>query len=155
MPEEIHNRVWMSRQLGLVSCGLLALWAIGITGLSAWAASSSSGKATPQGHAEAGRSHFNGRGVCYYCHGVDGRIDKRPELAADTAALIARLNPPPADLRNSKTLHLKNDKQRAKAVREGHPGTGMFPDTTMTDQELADTLAYLALLRSEGSGAHK
>lgn len=138
-----------------MSCGLLALWAAGMTGFSAWAASSSSGKATLQGHAETGRSLFNGKGVCYYCHGVDGRIDKRPELAADTAALITRLNPPPADLRNSKTLHLTNDKQRAKAVREGHPGTGMFPDTTMTDQELADTLAYLALLRSEGTGAHK
>jgi hypothetical protein len=76
---------------------------------------------------------------------------KRPELAADTAALIARLNPPPADLRNPNALHLKNDKQRAQAVREGHPGTGMFPDTTITDQELADTLAYLAFLRKEGS----
>jgi hypothetical protein len=27
----------------------------------------------------------------------------------------------------------------------------MFPDTTMTKQELTDTLAYLALLRHEGS----
>ena len=35
----------------------------------------------------------------------------------------------------------------ARAIREGHPGTGMFPDTAMTNQELTDTLAYLALLR--------
>jgi hypothetical protein len=27
----------------------------------------------------------------------------------------------------------------------------MFPDKRMTDQELTDTLAYLALLRREGS----
>jgi hypothetical protein len=27
----------------------------------------------------------------------------------------------------------------------------MFPDTRMTAQDLTDTLAYLALLRSEGS----
>lgn len=108
-----------------------------------------------QGNAEAGRSLFNGKGVCYYCHGMDGYRDKLPQLEADTAALIARLNPPPSDLRNSKTLHLKNDKQRAKAVREGHPGTGMFPDTTMTNQELADTLAYLALLRKQGSAEPK
>ncbi|MCS6291505.1 MAG: c-type cytochrome [Nitrospira sp.] len=108
-----------------------------------------------QGNAGAGRAVFNGKGVCYYCHGVDGQMEKRPQLAADTAALIARLSPPPADLRNSKTLHLKNDKQRAKAVREGHPGTGMFPDTTMTNQELADTLAYLALLRKGGAAAPK
>lgn len=111
--------------------------------------------ASAQGSAEAGRSLFNGKGVCYYCHGMDGYRDKLPQLEADTAALIARLNPPPADLRNSKSLHLKNDKQRAQAVREGHPGTGMFPDTTMTNQELADTLAYLALLRNEGSVARK
>jgi mono/diheme cytochrome c family protein len=111
--------------------------------------------ASAQGNAEAGRSLFNGKGVCYYCHGMDGYRDKLPQLEADTAALIARLNPPPSDLRNSKTLHLKNDKQRAKAVREGHPGTGMFPDTTMTNQELADTLAYLTILRNEGSAARK
>lgn len=103
-----------------------------------------------QGDAERGRGVFNGKGLCYYCHGVDGHIEKRPQLAADTVALIAHLNPPPADLRNSKALHLKNDKQRAKAVREGHPGTGMFPDTTMTNQELADTLGYLSVLRKEG-----
>jgi len=111
--------------------------------------------ASAQGNAEAGRSLFNGKGVCYYCHGMDGYRGKLPQLEADTAALIARLNPPPADLRNSKALHLKNDKQRAKAVREGHPGTGMFPDTTMTNQELADTLAYLALLRKEGTAGPK
>jgi hypothetical protein len=93
--------------------------------------------------------------VCYYCHGIDGDKDRRPQLAPDTAALIAQLNPPPVDLKNPKLLHLKTDKQRAHAIREGHPGTGMFPDTTMTTQELTDTLAYLALLRSEGSAKRK
>ena len=108
-----------------------------------------------QASAHAGRSVFNGKGVCYYCHGVDGYRDKLPSLEADTAALIARLNPPPADLRKAKTLRLTGDDARAKAIREGHPGTGMFPDTRMTDQELSDTLAYLALLRSEGSAKRK
>jgi mono/diheme cytochrome c family protein len=102
------------------------------------------------GSAEAGRSIFNGKGVCYYCHGVDGDREKLPTLEADTAALIARLTPPPADLRNPKSLRLKTDQARAKVIREGHEGTGMFPDTRMTDQELADTLAYLALLRQPG-----
>ncbi len=111
--------------------------------------------AAAQGDVERGRAVFNGTGVCYYCHGVDGQIEKRPQLAADTAALIAGLSPPPADLRNSKALHLKSDKQRAKAVREGHPGTGMFPDTRMTNQELVDALAYLALLRKEGAAVPK
>lgn len=116
--------------------------------------SASASKPKQQGHAAAGRSVFNGKGVCYYCHGVDGYRDKVPQLEADTAALIARLNPPPADLRNPKSLRLKTDKARAKIIREGHEGTAMFPDTTMTDQDIADTLAYLALLRREGVQAH-
>jgi hypothetical protein len=73
-----------------------------------------------------------------------------PPLESDTAALVARLNPPPADLRRPKSLRLQNDKARAKIVREGHEGTGMFPDTTLTDQQIADILAYLAVLRQEG-----
>ncbi len=93
--------------------------------------------------------------MCYYCHGIDGNKDQRPQLAADTAALITQLNPQPVDLRDPKVLHLKTDKQRTRAIREGHTGTGMFPDTTMTDQEIRDTLAYLALLRSEGSAKRK
>jgi len=118
----------------------------------AWAGSQSSNKsAKVQGNAARGREIFNGKGVCYYCHGMDGYRDKLPQLETDTAALIARLNPPPTDLRNPKALHLNTDKQRFRVIREGHTGTGMFPDTTMTDQELADTLAYLAVLRREGS----
>ncbi|TKS62148.1 MAG: hypothetical protein EWM73_02763 [Nitrospira sp.] len=118
----------------------------------AWAGSPTLPKsAKAAGDAERGRAVFNGKGVCYYCHGIDGNKDQRPQLAADTAALIAQLNPQPTDLRNPKVLYLKSDKQRARAIREGHPGTGMFPDTRMTDQELTDTLAYLALLRHEGS----
>ncbi|MDF0642482.1 MAG: hypothetical protein P0111_00505 [Nitrospira sp.] len=70
-----------------------------------------------------------------------------PAHRADTAALIERLNPAPAELRNPKALRLRTDRERAKAIRKAHPGTGMFPDTTITDQELADTLAFLALLR--------
>ena len=106
--------------------------------------------AAAQGDAERGLAVFNGKGVCYYCHGIDGNKDQRPQLAADTAALIEQLNPPPSDLRNRKGLRLTTDKARFNAIREGHPGTGMFPDTTMTTQELTDTLAYLARLRREG-----
>lgn len=135
---------------GLCLIGVLVTQPPFLTGGNASAASPAKAKAEPQGRAEAGRSVFNGKGVCYYCHGMDGYRDKLPQLAADTAALIAQLNPQPTDLRNPKSLHLKTDKQRARIIREGHPGTGMFPDTTMTDQELADTLAYLAQLRREG-----
>lgn len=116
----------------------------------AWAESSASQPSgTLKGNAGRGREIFNGKGACYFCHGIDGYLDRRPRLNADTAALIARLNPPPADLRNPAALRLKTNKERSRAIREGHTGTGMFPDTTMTDQELADTLVYLALLRKD------
>jgi hypothetical protein len=82
---------------------------------------------------------------------VDGYLEQRPQLEADTAAFIASLNPQSPDLRNPKVLHLKSDKQRRRAIRVGHPGTGMFPDKTMTDQGLADTIAYLSMIRREGS----
>jgi mono/diheme cytochrome c family protein len=118
--------------------------------MNAWAGPSPSPKSTTAaGDAEQGRAVFNGKGVCYYCHGIDGNKDQRPKLTADTTALITQLNPQPVDLRNPKALYLKTDKQRAHAIREGHPGTGMFPDKRMTDQELTDTLAYLTLLRRD------
>ena len=137
---------------GFFLMGWLAIQFIHLPGINAWASSLPSSKGTKAaGDAGRGRAVFNGKGVCYYCHGMDGNMEQRPQLAADTAALIAQLNPPPADLRSPKSLRLTSDNARAKAIRKGHPGTGMFPDTTMTDQELADTLAYLAFLRREGS----
>jgi hypothetical protein len=121
---------------GFIFAGLLASQYIHLFQVNAWAGSPPPSKSTKM----AGD-----------CHGVDGNKDQRPKLTADTAALIAQLNPPPTDLRNPKVQYLTSDKQRAHAIREGHPGTGMFPDTTMTDQEITDTLAYLAVLRQPDS----
>jgi hypothetical protein len=45
-----------------------------------------------------------------------------------------------------KSLKMKTDKERFRAIREGHEGTGMFPDSTLTDQEIRVTLAYLSVL---------
>lgn len=145
----------MFRRLSLACFLLVGLSAIQFTetfDMDVWAGSRSSKKsATDLGDAGRGREVFNGKGVCNYCHGVDGYRDQRPQLTADTASLIAQLSPPPADLRNPKSLQLTSDKARFNAIREGHPGTGMFPDNTMTTQELTDILAYLAVLRHEGS----
>ena len=66
------------------------------------------------GHVERDRSVFNGKGVCYYCHGIDGNKNQRPQLAAATTALIAELNPSPTDLRNPKALRLRADKLCAR-----------------------------------------
>jgi len=143
------------RGLSLACFILMGGWGIQLTEIAemnAWAGSSPSSKSTKAaGDAERGRAVFNGKGVCHYCHGIDGNKDQRPQLSADTAMLITQLNPQPVDLRNPDVLRLNTDKQRARAILDGHPGTGMFPDTTMTNQELADTLAYLALLRQAGS----
>lgn len=116
----------------------------------AWAESTTSPSGgTLKGNVARGREIFNGKGVCYFCHGIDGYLARKPRLEKDTAALIARLNPPPTDLRDPVGLRLKSNKERTRAIREGHPGTGMFPDTTMTDQDMADTLIYLAFIRKD------
>jgi cytochrome c553 len=147
-----RRKVFGALSLAGVAIGWLAILLLLLSAMNAWAGSQSSNKSTKtQGHAKRGRAVFNGKGVCYYCHGVDGYLDRRPQLEADTVALIAQLNPKPADLRNPKSLQLTTDRARAKAIREGHPDTGMFPDSRMTDQELADTIAYLSTLRREGS----
>lgn len=133
---------------------LLVLGAAVLCFASAQPASGGAGPGSTEraaGQAQAGKAVFNGKGVCFYCHGVDGRRDRLPRIEADTAALIAQLNPPPTDLRVPSRLRLKTDRERTSAIRNGHPGTGMFPDTRITDQELADTLAYLAVLRQEGT----
>lgn len=151
------SRTFLSRNLLTKLVVLSSLLFVGSEGMelaspsdSAWAESSTSqpsGKL--KGNVMRGREIFNGKGVCYYCHGIDGYLYRTPRLEADTAALIAKLNPPPSDLRNPETLRLKTNKERSRAIKEGHPGTGMFPDTTMTDQDLADTLLYLALIRKD------
>ena len=145
----------MNKAAWLVVLEVMLLSGLGIPVLptsdtEAWAESTSS-QPTGQlkGNILRGREIFNGKGVCHYCHGIDGYIGRRPRLESDTATLIAKLNPPPSDLRNPETLRLKTNKERSRAIREGHPGTGMFPDTTMTDQDLADTLIYLALIRKD------
>jgi mono/diheme cytochrome c family protein len=118
----------------------LALSAILLAGsASAWAAGS--------GDAERGRAIFNGKGICSYCHGTDGRPDQRPQLSKETADVVARLAPAAPNLRDAKHLRLKTDRERTKIIREGHTGTGMLPDTTLADREVADILAYLAKLR--------
>ncbi|MCS6264430.1 MAG: cytochrome c [Nitrospira sp.] len=100
-----------------------------------------------KGNAGQGQTLFNGKGICHYCHGVDGVLDKKPSLKPDTAAAIAKLSAGAPDLRNRAGLTLKDNKARFRAIREGHPGSGMLPDTTLSDQDITDLLAYLASLR--------
>lgn len=113
-----------------------------------WAESSSSQPGVKhKANVERGRNIFNSS--CYYCHGMDGYLDRLPQMKEDIAARIARLNPPPTDLRDPGVLRLKTNKERARAIREGHPSTGRFGDFTMTDRDMADTLFYLAFIRKD------
>ncbi len=107
------------------------------------------------GDEERGRALYHGKGVCASCHGVDGDPAKHPSMNKDTASVIAKLNPPPPDLRKPDHLRLLSEQQRFKAIRKGHPGTAMLPDPTLTDQEITDILAYLARLRSGGQSSGK
>jgi hypothetical protein len=101
---------------GFLIVSSLASGLIHLFEMNAWAGSPPPSKSTKVvGDAERGRAVFNGKGVCHYCHGIDGKMDRRLQLAADTAALITQLNPQPTDLRNPKVLYLKTDKQRARA----------------------------------------
>lgn len=106
---------------------------------------------TMKGEAAQGKALFNGKGICHYCHGIDGVIGKKPSLTPDTTAAIAKQTASVPDLRNRATLKLKDNKARFRLIREGHPGSGMFPDTTLTDQDIKDILAYLATLRKSAS----
>lgn len=125
----------------------IALAVLALAASNASCAEPAAKSATMKGDAAQGKALFNGKGICHYCHGLDGVIDRKPSLTPDTAAVIARLAAAPPDLRNRTTLKLKDNKARFRAIREGHPGSGMLPDTTLSDQDITDVLAYLATLR--------
>lgn len=108
-----------------------------------------------KGDATQGKALFNGKGICHYCHGIDGVIDRKPKLEPETQAVAARLAASAPDLRNRAALTLKDNKARFRAIREGHPGSGMFPDKTLSDQDITDVLAYLATLRQSAPSPGK
>ena len=103
---------------------------------------------TPNGDPEKGRQVFHGRGICYYCHGQNGDPENLPELEPKTLRTVRGLRPQPPDLRRPKGLKLKSDSQRFQIIRDGHEGTGMLPDTTLSNQEIRDVVAYLGTLRA-------
>ena len=107
------------------------------------------------GNSEKGRQVFHGRGICYYCHGQNGDPENLPELQPTTLQVIHELRPRPPDLRRTRELKLKSDRERFLIIRNGHEGTGMLPDTTLSDQEIRDVVAYLATLRPTNSQRNK
>ncbi len=127
--------------LALLWLMIVAGWSIGI------APAAQGSPAGGAGDAARGRGLFNGKGVCFYCHGLDAYPDRLPQLAQDTVSFVAHLDPKPPHLREPQRLKMTGDKERFRLIREGHVGTGMFPDANLSDQEIHDLLAYLATLR--------
>lgn len=102
-----------------------------------------------------GRQVFHGKGICYFCHGQNGDPENLPELKPETLRTVRGLRPHPPDLRRPKTLKLKSDSQRFLTIQDGHEGTGMLPDTTLSNQEIRDVVAYLATLRAANKESTK
>ena len=98
------------------------------------------------GRADTGKMIFNGKGICFSCHGLSGEIREIPH---DSAAAVAKLNPPPSDLRNPRSLRLTTDAQRFRAIKYGIRGTAMVAMTHLSDAEILDVLAYLETLRND------
>jgi mono/diheme cytochrome c family protein len=106
----------------------------------------------PTGDADRGKAIFNGVGGCANCHGTDGYIGRRPHRSDALTRGIAKLNPQPADLRNAAVLKAQDEAQRFLSIKFGHPSTAMYPKKNLLlDREIADVLAYLSVLRAEGS----
>ncbi len=84
-----------------------------------------------------GRALFQGKGVCFECHGKTGKGDGQ-------AASI--LNPRPTDLTNRRSLKYRTDKERFNVMKYGIPGTGMVAMSQLSDEELWLLVAYLKQL---------
>lgn len=103
------------------------------------------------GDAAKGKTIYHGKGGCAFCHGTNGYVVKKPHKTDLHSEAIAKLDPPPADLRNAAGLKSQDDAQRFASIKFGHPGTAMFPrKTQLLDREIADLVAYLAVLRTAG-----
>lgn len=112
---------------------------------------SQTGETTRPGDPARGRTLFNGRAICSTCHGIDGDPSQKPLMTPNAARAIAGLRPPPANLRETGTLKLRTDQERFDAIRKGHLLTRMepMPESVLSDREIEDLLAYLAILRGK------
>jgi len=79
--DQMNKTGWLNF-FSILLVGWLAIQFTHMSEMNAWAGSPPSPKSTKAvGDAGRGRAVFNGNGVCYYCHGIDGNKDQRPQLA--------------------------------------------------------------------------
>lgn len=98
-----------------------------------------------EGDAEKGRTLFNGKGLCFGCHGKDAYRDRIPPRFASE---VNRLNPSPPDLRKV-NLRAKSEEDLFEIIREGIPGNIMVPPEHLTDAEIRHLVAYLRSFEGE------
>jgi mono/diheme cytochrome c family protein len=92
--------------------------------------------------AQAGGDPKNGKTIyekhCVHCHGLQGKGD----------GSMGRLLKPPATDFTSSASRKKPAASLRQIIENGKPGTGMAPwKDQVTDADIADVLAYLAMLR--------
>lgn len=88
-----------------------------------------------------GKALFNGKAVCFGCHGTDGDINQV------TNPQVAKLNPRPADLRKPSD---KSVRQLYFIIKYGIPNTGMVPvqeEARLKNEELTALLSYVLALQ--------
>lgn len=99
-----------------------------------------------RGNASSGRQIYHEIGGCAICHGIEGHLNRRPQISADLAQKLDRLPVRPANLRNPARLKSQNDEDRFRSIKFGHPGTAMFPKHLLRDDDIRDLVSYIDTL---------
>ncbi|MCS6305247.1 MAG: cytochrome c [Nitrospira sp.] len=90
---------------------------------------------------QQGKALFHGKAACSECHGEDGNINRVSH------SQLARLNPPPTDLR---TPNDKSPRQLYLIIKYGISATGMIPiqeAAELNDEEILHVISYLSHLQ--------
>ncbi|MBX3303283.1 MAG: cytochrome c [Nitrospira sp.] len=88
-----------------------------------------------------GKALFNGKAVCFRCHGQNGNIRTVSNVE------ISRLNPKPTDLRNPTD---KSVRQLYLIIKYGIPATAMVPiqeSARLSDDEVLNLISYILNLQ--------
>lgn len=90
---------------------------------------------------QQGQALFHGKAACFECHGENGDINRVSH------SQLARLTPPPTDLR---TPNDKSLRQLYLIIKYGISATGMIPiqeAAKLNDEEILHVISYLSYLQ--------
>ena len=82
-----------------------------------------------------GKAIFEGKGICFTCHGMGGKGDGDAGKALD---------PSPRNMTNAAWHAAKNDGEMAWVIKNGSPGTGMiaYSPAIISEDEVWDVINY-------------